>query len=71
METLEDPPSPLLVLRFGFGIDAELYNGGQSFENLIDVTAVPEGRSNSTSVGSLLTLPFSAAIVLAMALGMM
>ena len=31
-----------MVLSFGFGIDAELYNGGQSFENLIDVTAVPE-----------------------------
>ena len=45
-------------------------NGSQSFENLIDVNAVPEGGLDSTSIGSLLTLPFSAAIVLAMALAL-
>ena len=57
-------------MKFGLGIDAELYDGSQSFENLIAVTSVPEGGSDSTSIGSLFTLPFSVAIVLAMALAL-
>lgn len=72
METIEFIQSRKLAFMFGLDVDAELYNGGQSFEDL-DLTVTLQGLPDLISIGSLNALPFFAIVVLAtvLALGMM
>jgi hypothetical protein len=71
METVGFLQSRKLAFMFGLDVNAELYNGGQSFED-IDLTWTPQGLPDHVSIGSLNTLPFFAIVVLAivLALGM-
>ncbi|KAL2041454.1 hypothetical protein N7G274_005836 [Stereocaulon virgatum] len=72
METIGFIQSQKLAFMFGLDVTAELYNGGQSFEDLDDLTVTPQGLPDLISIGSLKTLPFFAIVVLAtvLALGM-